>query len=66
MRGLNVADLVQMNVDAVAKLLPRVTLPPLTKGEIDQLAPSDFTQLGMEVQDFLVPKHAKQAAFPEA
>ena len=66
LRGLNIADLVQMNVDATAKLLPRITVPALTPQEVNQLAPSDFTQLGMEVQDFLVPKAAKATAYPAA
>lgn len=64
LRGLNIADLVQMNVDATSKLLPRITMPGLTPNEIAELAPSDFTQLGMEVQDFLVPSAKKPASYP--
>lgn len=66
LRGLNVADLVQMNVTAVTTLLTRITTPQLTAQEVSDLDPADFTQLGMEVQDFLLPKAAKQAAFPQA
>jgi hypothetical protein len=64
LRGLNIADLVQMNVDATTKLLPRITVPMLTVADIGALCPSDFTQLGMEVQDFLVPSAKKPDAFP--
>jgi hypothetical protein len=60
LRGLNIADLVQMNVAATAKLLPRITIPPLTDAEINNLDPADLTQFGMEVQDFLLPKAAKE------
>lgn len=66
LRGLNIADLVQMNVTATTTLLPRITVPALTQQEVADLDPSDFTQLGMEVQDFLLPKAAKQAASPQA
>ncbi len=66
LRGLNIADLVQMNVTATTTLLPRITMPPLTAQEVADLDPADFTQLGMEVQDFLLPKAAKQMASPEA
>jgi len=60
LRGLNIADLVQMNVAATAKLLPRITMPPLTDAEVNNLDPADLTQFGMEVQDFLLPRAAKE------
>jgi len=66
LRGLNVSDLAQMNVDATIKLLQRITVPPLSKNELDALVPSDLTQLGMEIQDFLLPKSARGQDFPEA
>ena len=65
LRGLNIADLVQMNVAATAKLLPRITVPPLTETEINNLDPADLTQFGMEVQDFLLPKAAKEQGSPD-
>ena len=61
LRGLNIADLVQMNVAATAKLLPRITMPPLTESEVNNLDPADLTQFGMEIQDFLLPKAAKDS-----
>lgn len=66
LRGLNIADLVQMNVMATTTLLPRITSPRLTAQEVADLDPADFTQFGMEVMDFLLPKATKQAASPEA
>ncbi len=65
LRGLNIADLVQMNVAATAKLLPRITVPPLTETEINNLDPADLTQFGMEIQDFLLPKAAKEQGSPD-
>ena len=66
LRNLNIADLVQMNVTATSTLLPRITSPRLTAQEVADLDPADFTQFGMEVMDFLLPKATKQAASPEA
>lgn len=66
LRGLNITDLVQMNVAATTTLLPRITMPPLTPQEVADLDPADFTQFGMEITDFLLPKAAKGEEFPQA
>ena len=56
MRGLNMTDVVQMDVNALTKLLPRITTPILTELEIGNMDPADLMQLGSEVSAFLVPK----------
>ncbi|ELO1553962.1 phage tail assembly protein [Aeromonas hydrophila] len=56
MRGLNMTDVVQMDVNALTKLLPRITTPILTEAEISNMDPADLMQLGSEVSTFLVPK----------
>lgn len=56
MRGLNMTDVVQMDVNALTKLLPRITTPILTEAEIGNMDPADLMQLGSEVSTFLVPK----------
>lgn len=56
MRGLNMTDVVQMDVNALTKLLPRITTPMLTETEIGNMDPADLMQLGSEVSTFLVPK----------
>lgn len=56
MRGLNMTDVVQMDVNALTKLLPRITTPMLTEVEIGNMDPADLMQLGSEVSAFLVPK----------
>ena len=56
MRGLNMTDVVQMDVNALTKLLPRITAPILTEAEIGNMDPADLMQLGSEVSTFLVPK----------
>lgn len=56
LRGLSLTDLIQMDVNAMHKLLPRLTLPSITEPEARQLAPSDLVQLATEVVLFLAPK----------
>jgi len=62
LRGANLTDLLQMDVNALHKVLPRVTTPPLTEHDVAQLDPADLLQLGSAVAGFLLPKAAKQAA----
>ena len=56
MRGLNMADVLQMDVNALTKLLPRISTPILTELEIGNMDPADFVQLGSEVSGFLMTK----------
>lgn len=64
LRGLNLTDLLQMDVAALQRVLPRITTPTLTEQEIAALDPADLLQLGSTVAGFLLPKAAKQAASP--
>ena len=56
MRGLNMADVLQMDVNALTTLLPRITTPILTEVEIGNMDPADLLQLGSEVAGFLMRK----------
>jgi hypothetical protein len=56
LRGLNMTDILQMDVNALSKLLPRITSPALTEADISAMDPADLMQLGQEVAAFLVPK----------
>lgn len=58
LRGVNLTDLLQMDVIAVTKVLPRISDPTLTEAEVSSLDPADFTQLASEVAGFLLPKSA--------
>lgn len=55
LRGLLIPDVLQMDVDTLAKLLPRITVPTLTKPDIDNLDPADLVACAMGVAGFLVP-----------
>lgn len=58
LRGLSVTDVLNMEVNALFKLLPRITSPVLTENELLQLDPADLLQMGQEVSYFLLPKKA--------
>lgn len=53
LRGLKLMDLLQMDVNALSILLPRIAQPTITKADIDALDPVDATALGLEVIGFL-------------
>lgn len=59
LRGLNLTDILQMDVNALGKLLPRISQPVLTEAEVQNMDPADLVQLGGEVAGFLVPKKMK-------
>lgn len=54
LRGTKLAELMQMDTDAIVKVLPR--LCDLTDAEVKRLDPADLTQLGTEVAGFLLAK----------
>lgn len=58
LRGLNLTDLLQMDVSATIKLLPRISEPTLTEQHAAALDPADLTQIASEVAGFLLPKSA--------
>lgn len=62
LRGVSLLELMQMDVIALRKVLPRLTSPALTEHEIGFLDPADLFQLGSEVTGFLLPKSAKAEA----
>lgn len=60
LRGLLLAEVLQMKTDAVAALLPRITLPTLMRHEVDEMDPADLVACAVEVAGFLVPKAAME------
>lgn len=57
--GVSLVDLGQLDVDALIKVLPRITVPPITAHEAGQLEASDLLALGAELSNFLLPKAAR-------
>lgn len=66
LRGLNLTDLLQMDVNALKKILPRITSPILTEQDIDGLDPADLVDLGSSVALFLVKKADQEQPSPSA
>lgn len=62
LRGISLVDLGQMEVTALHKVLPRITIPPLLEHEVAKLDPADLLELGAEVGYFLL-KRARREAF---
>lgn len=64
LRGVALSDLLNLEVNALIKVLPRVTSPSLTEQEVARLDPADLVQLGSKVAGFLLPKSVKAEASP--
>ena len=60
LRGLLLAEVLQMKTDAVAALSTRITQPTLLRHEVDELDPADLVACAVEVAGFLVPKAAME------
>lgn len=45
LKGLKLLDLMQSDVNSVSQLLPKITMPMLTKADIEKLDIADFTKL---------------------
>ncbi|MGR6981223.1 phage tail assembly protein [Testudinibacter sp. P27/CKL/0425] len=58
LKGLKMFDVLQVDVDAYIQLLPRITTPALTKTELQNMDPVDFTVLCTETIGFFVPSEA--------
>lgn len=64
LRGLNLTDLLQMDVNSLKKVLPRITSPIITEQDVDNLDPADLVDLGSNVALFLVKKANQEQPSP--
>ncbi|MBU9369640.1 phage tail assembly protein [Burkholderia multivorans] len=62
LRGVALTDVLQLDVIALSKVLPRISDPVLTTQDVLRLDPADLVQLGTEVAGFLVPNSSKADA----
>lgn len=62
LRGVSLIELMQMDVLALRKVLPRITTPTITDIEIGRMDPADLVQCGVAVSGFLLQKSAKAEA----
>lgn len=61
LRGINLADLLQMNTDAIMKITPRVSEPTITIQEAEALEPADLLKIGAAIASFLLPKEVQNS-----
>lgn len=59
LRGLSLVAVLQMDVDALATLLPRISTPTIHKPEALAMDPADLLACGIVVSGFLQQKGAK-------
>lgn len=59
LRGTALADVLNMDVNALIRVLPRITEPALSEAEIRNMDPADLVQLGGAVSSFLLAKKFK-------
>ena len=58
LRGLSLSDLLQMDVSALQRVIPRISNPMLTEADMAGMDPADLMQCGAKVAGFLLPKGA--------
>ena len=60
LRGVSLAELLQMKVDALHTVLPRITTPILHKQDMATLDPADLVSMATVVVGFLLTKETKR------
>lgn len=55
MRGISMSAVLNMNVDAIADVLPRISDPKMTEAEISAMDLPDLLMVGVAVASFFIP-----------
>ncbi len=66
LRGTSTRRLLEMEVDDLTVVLPRISDPALTPNDLAVMDGADLLKLGGEVAAFLLPKAVKQAVLDPA
>jgi len=56
MRGLSLVNILQMDINTMIKLLPRISNPPLNEQQVAELELEDFTELAGKTVLFFAKK----------
>ncbi|MGR2709572.1 phage tail protein [Pseudomonas sp. IB20] len=62
LRGVSLSELLQMDVNSLVKVVPRISSPTLTPIEVNSMDPADLFALGTKVSGFLLQKSMKTDA----
>ena len=61
LRGMTLQDVLQSDVTALMKLIPRISAPPLLEHEVAELEADDFAEVGGTVFGFFMTPAQKTA-----
>jgi hypothetical protein len=61
LRGVQLAQLMLLDVSALQAVLPRVSQPTLTTHDVANLDPADLMALGVKVQGFFIAKADRES-----
>lgn len=61
LRGVSLQALAELDVTALQRLLPRITVPSLTANEVAGLDLADITAMGVKVGTFLLKKADRES-----
>lgn len=62
LRGISLAELLNMDVNSLVKVVPRISTPTLTAVEVTSMDPADLFALGTKVSGFLLQKSMRTDA----
>lgn len=65
LRGLTLADLGQLKVDALIKIVPRIAMPTITEVDVANLDTADLLAIGTEIGGFLLQKSHRADALAQ-
>lgn len=62
LRGIHLAELIQLDVASLIRLIPRISMPSLTEPEVQAMDPADLLAVGTKAVGFLLQKDAQKQA----
>lgn len=62
LRGVQLVDLLNMDVATLIKILPRISAPGITAPEVASMDPADLLACGSKISGFLLQKSVKTDA----
>lgn len=62
LRGVQLVDLLNMDVATLIKILPRISAPSITAPEVAGMDPADLLACGSKISSFLLQKSVKTDA----
>jgi hypothetical protein len=63
LRGVHLAELLNLDVSSLIKVLPRISSPALTTTEAAAMDPADLFAIGTKIVGFLLQKQTKTDAY---